>query len=287
MSDPAAAFAEPSPVRLGPRAGVPGSIRAHGRVAARFDAGNGATWLADLSETGGFRLKLPRADRAQAEAVLVNTGGGLAGGDSLCLDLALAPEARLIFTTQSAEKVYRSDGAPTRLVSRLRVADAARLDWLPQETILFDRVRLTREIAVEAGEGADVLLFESIVFGRVAMGEAVGEGLFRDVWRVRRGGRLVFAENLVFDGPIADLLARPALGKGGRALATLVHVAPDAEAKLEPLRAALADAAARWGASAWNGLLVARALAEHPHHISRDRGLVLPVFRAGPPPRLW
>ena len=179
----------------------------------------------------------------------------------------------------------------TRLATQLRAGPGARLAWLPQETILFDGVQLERTLAAEVAEDAALTLFEAVVFGRAARGERVVRGRLTDAWRVARAGRLVYADGLHLDGPVADLLDRPALGGGNAALATLLHVAPDAEARLEAARALLAALPAEWrcetGASAWNGLLAVRFLGPTIGPLRAAAARFLAAFRGAPMPRVW
>jgi urease accessory protein len=192
-----------------------------------------------------------------------------------------------VLTTQAAEKVYRSDGPDAEVAVRLALAPGSRLDWLPQEQILFDGARLRRTLAVDMAGDALLTLVESVVFGRVARGETLEEGAFRDRWRVRRDGQLVFAEDVRLDGAIRDTLARRAIGAGARAFATVLHVAPDAEARREDARAALDGAACECGASAWNGMLVARFLSPDPQRLRADLVRFLERFRGASMPRSW
>ena len=207
-----------------------------------------------------MRIRLPKGEGNGIDAVLVNTAGGIACGDRFSVAIEAQAGASVTVATPAAEKVYRSDGPVAELaVESDASATEARLDWLPQETILFDRARLVRRLDVSMPEDARLTLFEAVVFGREARAEQIEDGLFEDRWRIRRSGRLVYADTLRLDGPIADLLRKPSVGKGARAFATLIHVAPDAEARLESVRDHLpsvdgCDAAA----SAWNGLLAVR-----------------------------
>lgn len=267
--------------------------RSLGRVAlsaARLDGG--ATRLTDLAEAGPLRLRLPRPEGPGLEGVLLNSAGGIACGDRFAVEATLGPGADLVLTTTAAEKIYRSDGPVTDLATRLALASGARLAWLPQETILYDTARLTRRLDADMAPDAALTLFEALVFGRTARGESVREGSLRDVWRIRRGGRLVYADTLRLDGAVAELMARPAVAGGARALATMLHVAPDAEAELDRMRA-LIDAAGcdalqvEAGASAWNGMLVVRLLAREIGALRRAAVPLLEGFRRTPLPRAW
>ncbi len=204
-------------------------------------------------EEGCAKLRMPTISAGQApEAIIINTSGGLAGGDRLEIDVKAASD--LCLTTQAAEKVYRSLSNETRISTILSGQGAARLLWLPQETILFDGAKLKRSLEVDLQENASLLAVESVVLGRKAMGESLTDFSFHDRWRIRRGGRLIYADDLRFDP--ARVLGAAALD-GARAFATLVFVGTAAEHFLEPLREIFAD---RGGVSAWDGKLVARLI---------------------------
>ena len=147
--------------------------------------------------------------RGALEAMIVNTAGGIAGGDRHDLDIRVEGGRGASVTTAAAEKVYRALGPDAEIAVKLSVGADGRLNWLPQETILFDRARLKRRIEVELARGASLVMAEAVVFGRAAMGEAVEQGTFTDRWRVRRDGRLLFAETMRLDGAIAGSWPRP------------------------------------------------------------------------------
>ncbi len=165
------------------------------------------------------------ATRAALEAVIINTAGGMTGGDRFDIDVAVGPSARLAVTTAAAEKIYRSLGPDTELAVKLAVAPGGALAWLPQETIVFDRARLRRTIDVDLAPGANLLLAEAVIFGRSAMGETVRLGQFLDRWRVRVGGTLVFAETIRLDGDIEQALAEPAIAARRVAVASVLESA--------------------------------------------------------------
>jgi urease accessory protein len=256
-------------------------------------AGEGRTTrIRDLSEAGPSRLRFPRTGGGIPEAVLVNTAGGIACGDAFTVELTLEAGSDLVFTTTAAEKVYRSDGPESRIENRIRLGEGARLAWLPQETILFDRSRLRRRFEVDLAAGAALLAAEIVVFGRAAMEERIAGGLFADAWRVRRSGRLAYADTVFLDGPISDLLARAAIGGGARAAAALLDVSPDAEGRLEEVRGLLAAAdlpaaGIEAAASAWNGHLVVRMLARTVGPLRERVARFLTDYRRAPMPRVW
>ena len=240
-----------------------------------------------LAESGSARLRLPTTREGPPEAVLINTAGGVAGGDLVSTEALLGPGADLVLTTSAAERIYRSDGDAAEISTSLTLGPDARLDWIPQETIVFDRARVRRRLEIDLDPTATALLLEATVFGRAAMSERVEHGAYRDVWRVRRGGALVYADTLRLEGRIADLLARPGMAGGRHAFATLLYVAPDAEVRLDEARRHLADGASECGASAWTGLLAMRWLAHDIATLRADVARFMTLFRGRPLPRVW
>jgi len=272
------------------RATIPATLRAQGRVGATFARrADGATHAVLLEESGGYRLRFPRvyARQAPCEAALINTGGGLAGGDRLSIGIEALSGARVVVTTPAAERVYRSAGPAAQVDVAVRLEASAELAWLPQETILYSGARLERRLTIDMPAAARLILAETTIFGRVAMGELPGRGLFADRWRIRRAGRLVLAEEVRLDGQLSELLARPAIGNGARAAATAALISPQAEDRLDAARAAFAGARSECGASAWNGMLVARFLAKDPAFLRADLVRFLLALGTGGLPRLW
>jgi urease accessory protein len=256
--------------------------RARGAIALAVACEDGVTRRTRVHESGSLRVRFPNTHDG-LEAVIVNTGGGMTGGDKFTIDIDVAAGARLVAGTAAAEKIYRSTGPDTAMNVRLSVGTGAQLAWLPQETILFDRARLARRIDVDLAEGASLVMAEAVLFGRAAMGEAMREGFWADVWRVRCGGRLVFAENVRLDGDITGKLARPASAKGGIALATVL-IAPADESTLEVVRTL--DFSGEAGISAWNGIAVARLAARDGASLRRDLVALLAALGQAVP-RLW
>lgn len=264
---------------------LPAYVRASGAIRCRFAVVPRGTEAIEVSERGGYRVKFPRGE--SCEAVLINTGGGMAGGDHLVIDITLDGGAHATVTSQSAEKIYWAQAEPSRVTTRLALAAGAHLAWLPQETLLFNGACLERSLAIEMDEMAELTLFESVVFGRTAMGEVMASGRFIDRWRIRRGGELVFTDSVKLDGPVADILARPALGGGARSVATFLYIAPDAESRLDAARAALAFSVCDSGASAWNGMLITRFAADDPSALRLSAARFLFAFRGKALPRVW
>ena len=252
-----------------------------GRLAVRAE--DGRTRLQGLYQEGSAKLRLPRARGASLEAVMINSAGGMTGGDRFAWTVEVGAGGHAVLTTQACERVYRASADTARVEARLTLEAGARLDWLPQETILFDGSALSRTITADLADDAALLLCEAVILGRHAMGETFARGAFHDRWRIRRAGRLVFADDLRLEGEIPHLIHQSALLGGAGAFATLLLVSPDAGGRIDAVRAA-ADRLG--GASAFDDKLVVRLAAADG--LSLRRALI-PTLRAlgATPPAVW
>ena len=270
-----------------------GHQRSWGELRLSFKRRGADTVLDGLRQDGCLKARFPRAERgAWAAAVTLNSSGGVAGGDRLATCIGVGAGASATVASQAAERFYRAlPGAVATVETNLRVAEGAALEWLPQESILFDRCAVRRALRIELAGDAWFLGVESLVFGRTAMGEEVHRAGFRDLIEVRREGRLLLHDAIRFDGEVQAVLARPASGGGGRAVATLVHAGPDVEALVGPMRAGLGAFEAGMfeaGASAWDGMLVVRIVAVDGACLRRAVVAGLGIVRGGRPlPRVW
>ena len=260
--------------------------RARGAVCLEVQLRDGLTRRGALHESGSLRVRFPLPEGDGLSAVLVNTAGGIAGGDRLSVEVTLGEGAHLTLTTAAAEKVYRARDDGAKLNISLKVADGARLAWLPHETILFDQARLSRRIDIDLSEGASLVLGEIVVFGRAAMGETMRRGSFVDRWRFRRGGSLVFAETIRLEGDVGAKLAQGAIAGGGVAVGTLL-VVPGNEDLLARIREVSASFGGEVGLSAWNGFAMVRFCAQDAARLRADMVVVLGRASAVPLPRLW
>lgn len=256
------------PIMLTLQAPVMQRVRADGRLSVRQI--DGRTRLHRLFQEGAAKIRFPAPESAALEAVLINTAGGLTGGDRVAWSADAAPGASLSLTTQACEKIYRAGVGRAEVSVTLTASEGARLAWLPQETILFDGAALSRQLDVDLAETASALILEATIFGRKAMGERVERAIFHDRWRVRHAGRLVHAEDFRIGPAVADQLSRMAVAQGGCAVATLLFIDARAEELLAPVRALVGEAG---GASFWRaggtGKLLARIVAEDGYGLRR------------------
>ena len=260
--------------------------RAQGTVSFDVHQVEGVTRRRHLHESGSLRVRFPSPEAEGLSAVFVNTAGGVAGGDRFDIDISTGGGSRLSVTTAAAEKVYRAQGPAAQVNITLKAAAGSHLAWLPQETILFDRARVRRRIDIDLAVGASLLLCEIVVFGRAAMGERMLQGEFVDRWRMRRGGKLVFAETVRLDGDIGDKLARPAIANGGVAIGTAL-IAPGDEALVERIRGVTTSFGGEVGISCWNGFAMARFCAQDAARLRADMMAVLGSVSSSALPRLW
>jgi urease accessory protein len=260
--------------------------RALGSVAFDVALVDGVTRRRQLHESGSLRVRFPSPEAQGLSAVFVNTAGGIAGGDHFDIDITAAEGSHLTVTTAAAEKIYRAQGPAAQLNITLKAGAGSHLAWLPQETILFDRARVARKIDIDLAESASLLLCEIVVFGRAAMGEKMLAGSFVDRWRLRRGGRLVFADTVRLDGDIGEKLSRRAVAKGGAAIGTALIV-PGDEALVERIREASKSFSGEVGISAWNGFAMARFCAQDAAKLRADMIAVLGSLKGPALPRLW
>jgi len=242
--------------------------------------------LGQLRQVGSAKAQLPRISGAP-EVVFLNTSGGLTSGDRLDYAVTLTDGARVTATTQTAERAYRANAGPAHVRVAHDVGAGCWLDWLPQETILFDRSDLDRDTHIRLAPDAGCLLLESVVLGRAAMGEEVRALHLRDHRRITRGGVPVFLEPMVLDTAMLAHPGQSAILGGARAFATLVLCAQGAGDALGPVRASLSHGT-QAAASAYDGKLVIRLLAADGWPLRRQILSLLHVLRRGaPPPRVW
>ena len=246
----------------------------------------------ELYQTSPCRILLPRIDGFdQAEIVLVNSSGGIAGGDQLDYGVKVLGTATTLATTQASEKVYGAIDSDARLATTLSIGDGATLEWLPQQTIAFEGARLRRRTEINVEGSGRLLALDWLVMGRRASGEIISRGSLRDDWRVRRDGKLVWADAFQLAGDVDRLAARPAALNGNHAIATIIYVAQDSSERLNLARDLIGESDA--GATVVGGILVARFLAQDGLHLYRRVSAFLEEFRAQLlelrpwPPRLW
>lgn len=263
--------------------------RSSGALDLKFARGHdGKTVPERLRQEGALKVRLPAPHGGPAQAILINTAGGLTGGDRLRLNVTLGRGAALTATGQACEKLYKSAEGEAAVTTTLAVEPEAVLEWLMQPAILFDRARFSRSLSAEVAGDGRLLAVEAMVFGRTAMAERVRSGYVLENWRIRRDGKLIYADALRLEGDIQAILNRRFTLDGQAAMATILYVGGDATQRRDHMREALEGLDGCTGAaSAWNGLLVARLVAADGYALTRGLALLLTRFRNAPLPRPW
>ena len=237
--------------------------RAEGSCRIVLGSSERGTRVMDVYQRSPIRVLFPRTAGPQVqEAVLVNTSGGIAGGDRLESSVTAMDNASIAVTTQAAEKVYRAINESAHVTTTLKARDAAKLAWLPQETIIFNRARICRRTQIEVSSGAELLALEWLVLGRSAHGEKISAGDIMDSWRVRKDGRLVWADTFRATDEVFPHLSRKALLSDCAALATLLYFGPDLEERLQFVRDLGSSLECQCGATLVGGLIVVRFAAK-------------------------
>jgi urease accessory protein len=230
---------------------------------------------------------------AVEEAVLINAAGGIAGGDRLQFDVTARPNASIAVTSQAAEKIYRALDESARIATLLKVCEAAKLAWLPQETIVFNRGRLSRKTEIDVSSGAELLALEWLVLGRAALGEELTGGHLSDSWRVKKDGRLVWADSFRATDETFPHLHRKALLSDCKSVATLIYFGPHLDARLEFLRDIVASLECHCATTSVGGLIIVRCAAKVSSDLRRALQRMLQQFSrelgSGPfrVPKMW
>ncbi|WP_371808253.1 urease accessory protein UreD [Ruegeria sp. HKCCA5491] len=242
--------------------------------------------LDGFRQSGSFKCLFPRTDGNALDAVLLNTAGGITGGDAFRFSGHAGDGTTLTLTTQACERAYKAKPGPSgQIVNHLSVAPGARLNWLPQETILFDGSALDRRLQIDLAPDATALMVEPLIFGRMAMGETLTNIRLRDRIEIARDGAPLFMDAMQFDGDLHAHLAKTHIAGGAGAMALVAFASPTAEGQIGPIRAMLPSTA---GASLiQSDLLVIRVLAEDSFTLRRTLMPVLRRLNNDTLPRCW
>jgi urease accessory protein len=267
-----------------------------GRAEVGFAQRDGETRLAHLYQHDPIRILFPNTAPGESiEATVITTSGGLVGGDEISLEISAGPKSIALVSAQAAEKIYRSSGATTDISVAINAEEDSWLEWLPQETILFDGSKLRRKTVINASRGAHVLAGEILVLGRTGSGEVFSTGFLQDAWEVNIDNRLIWADALCLDNNIPSVLSHPACFDGATALATAVYVCDNPAEHIEAARKMLSldDSKVLTSATVVNGVLVLRWLGKDAYNLRQAFAEFWKAFRhyaGGRPaelPRLW
>ena len=268
--------------------------RANGSCRIVLTGSQSGTRIVEVFERSPIRVMFPRtAGHTVGEAVLINTAGGIAGGDRLEFSVRVLADASIAVTSQAAEKVYRALEQAARITTKLKAAEGAKLAWLPQETIVFNRARISRETEIDLTSGAQLLALEWLLLGRAAHGEEMRDGRIADSWRVKKDGRLIWGDTFRATNEIFPQLGRKALLSDCKAIATLLYFGPNLDTTLEILRDLAPSLGCQCAATLVSGLMAVRFAATDSSDLRLALRTVLQLFgrELGPGPfrvpKMW
>lgn len=262
--------------------------RSQGAVRISFKSSDaGRTALDDLYQQGCLKARLPKQTAPGHEAVLINTAGGLTGGDALSVKVAWQAGTRAAVTTQACERIYKSTGEDALIAARLTIADDAVGCWLPQETILFEGARLDRKTHVSLSETATLIACEAVIIGRPAMGEYVHTATLRDEWIIERDGGAAFIDRLNLTGDVSALLDETAIAGGARAFASVITAGPDTARHCGIARKIIDEHGIIGGSSDLDGVCLTRILAPSGHELRKTVMPILAALCGKELPRVW
>ncbi len=259
--------------------------RAVGDVQVSSKPGPNGPCIDGLRQSGALKVLFPKR-KDVLEAMVINTAGGITGGDRFEIRATAGASSQLMLTTQAAERAYRAQpGQRGRMYTQLRAQPDATLFWLPQETILYDGAAFVRRLVADISTSSRFLMVEPILFGRRAMGEDVTDLFFRDHIEIKHEGRVIYRDGVALEGRVSSQLDRPAIGNGARAAASLVWYAPQASGKLNKIRAFLGAAGGATMLS--ENLLTLRLLAEDGFALRRHLLPILDLLTENALPQSW
>ncbi len=263
--------------------------RSHGAARLAFANRNNRNSIVERYASAPVRILTPSIQGGIPEAVLANTSGGIAGGDTSHVDILVAQNAQALVTGQAAEKIYRSIDMPASIRTVIKIEDDSTLEYLPQESILFDGAKLNRAVNISLGARSCLLLSEMFVLGRWAMNEDFTRGIFLDRWSIDVAGQPIWREGLRVEGGLSSLSS--SLGfANARALATIFYAGANAAEVLGLARDVIGPMG---GATIVRGMLVVRMLGNEAGMLKQQLGEIISIIRAaalGRPaevPRVW
>lgn len=250
--------------------------RAKGKLKISFINSDAETSIYDLHQSGALKVLIPKAKSKHAEAVLINTGGGIVAGDSLSIEVTSYENTNTWITTQASEKVYKSNGELSLLETKINLGDDSILFWCPKETILFNNSKFKRNLDFNIKSSSKMLVIENIVFGRLASGELNADCYFFDQWRIKRDEKLIFAENFLFEDK-KSMYRNTNLGEY-RSLMNIMYISHDAKNYINKMRNIISTGDLFGEASHWNDFISLRALAKNPIEFNKVIEQILILF---------
>ena len=219
---------------------------------------------------------------------LIHPPGGVVGGDVIEVDVSCQQQSKALITTPAAGKFYRSGGKIARQRIHLSVSEGSELEWLPQETIVFNGAQVTTKTQVNLGRTARFIGWEFIALGRPACKEAFASGHATTHLEIFREDKPLLLERTILNREVINSLS----GLQSHSLIATMVLYPAAKKELEAARE-IANHHRWFGATLLGDLLVCRMLGYQAEPIrvlfATIWGAVRPLLmhREACPPRIW
>lgn len=263
-----------------------------------FERDGETTRLMRRKHVGPLRVQKPLYPEhpSTCHAIVVHPPGGVVGGDELRLDIDAGPDARALLSTPGAAKWYRANGHRSRQQLRIHIAEGAALEWLPQETILFNAADVVFDSIIDLSADARYLGCEILCFGRTASGETFDQGRVQQSMTIRRDGKPLWLEQGVLEAGSRQM--RSPLGLGGHSVcASLIAVgavtSPNLLSTVRDQCAACSDAQGQFGVTQMKSVIIVRYLGGNSEIARRVMLAAWQVLRpallnrAAVIPRIW
>ena len=243
--------------------------------------------LTKLYQEGSSRAILPNTYGKTKELILINTSGGITSGDKYNINLILE-NSKLCATTQAAEKIYSGYGDPAKLLININLDENSSLFWLPQEMILFDNCNLQRSINVKLEKNSNLLISETFVFGRTAMGEKIKNGYLSDLWKIYVADKLQHVEAINFNGNIEESISKKTTLNNQSAVNTIfamgeivIKIASDLRKVLSNLDNVMSEL------SMWDDKMIIRTISKNNYYLKSALNKILFNIIGNNLPKIW
>ncbi|MGR9109072.1 MAG: urease accessory protein UreD [Gammaproteobacteria bacterium] len=254
-----------------------------------FESRDGGTLLTGRRHQGPLLVQRPfYPEGPVCHVYVVHPPGGVVGGDRLEIDVHCASGSEALITSPAAGKFYRSNGKLARQSTRIRIEDDACLEWLPQETILFDRAHVESRTRFDLSPRSTLIGWEIVCLGRPACGENFSQGRAMINLEISSGGEPVLLEKLALNSEILRL----SCGLKDYATVATLFCYPAGKDLLQAARS-VAEGTRHFGATLLDGLLVCRMLADQAEPVRNLFASIWGVLRphlkqrTACPPRVW
>jgi urease accessory protein len=226
------------------------------RLEMGFAHQHGKTVLAHRRHIGPLTVQRPFYPEGDVCHVYVlHPPGGVVAGDCLTIDINAATDSAALVTTPAAGKFYRSGGKLARQQVSLTVAENASLEWLPQETIIYEGARVLSELRLDLAAGARFIGWEILAMGRPAANEGFTYGEVSMNWQIFRVGELFYRERLMIDAQAFSAN----WGLKGHSTCGTLFACPATVKQLEAVQQLIGESAGR-GVTLIDDMLICRAL---------------------------